>query len=44
MPVAGRYIYVARLGDFAFDGTKNNEYIGHDEEHLYGCLMLVRSK
>lgn len=32
------------MGDFAFDGTKNNEYIGHDEEHLYGCLMLVRSK
>ncbi len=33
------------MGDFAFDGsTKNNEYAGSDEEHSYGCLMLLRSK
>ena len=33
------------MGDFAFDGsTKNNEYIGDDDDRFYGCVILVRSK
>jgi hypothetical protein len=35
------------MGDFAFDGTtspRKYEDIGRDEEHSYGCLLLVRSK
>lgn len=34
------------MGDFAFDGsTKDNEYVGHaDDDHFYGCLILVKSR
>lgn len=39
------------MGDFAFDGSPKDheyvgqtEYIGQDEEHFYGCLILVKSR